>query len=81
MSPTPLPLTQTDHLPPAAWLGFAVSPGKNSIYAVRVCMDCEDKAEAEALAAKHNLPVTHGLCQIHYQKRTDALLGETTQKA
>jgi hypothetical protein len=60
---------------PAAWLGY--SPKFKPKLCVRICMDCPDKAEADALALTEGLQMSHTICPQCYQKQQAARMGET----
>ena len=62
-------------LPPEAWLGFKVNWVTGAVM-VRVCMDCDSKAEAEAMAQEMGCMVSHGLCAQHYAVRIAEITGE-----
>lgn len=62
-------------LPPEAWLGFKVNPVTGDVL-IRVCMDCESREIAEAMADEMGAPVTHSLCPKHYHARIAEITGD-----
>jgi len=57
---------------PRAWLGYAQAfePAK----VARICMDCSDRAAAEAIARARGHEMTHGLCDTCGAVRINQLL-------
>jgi hypothetical protein len=60
------------YLPPKAWLGYKVNPGKG--FMVRICCMCPD--QAEAMRQAHPLPVTHTYCAEHAAAMMAEVTGE-----
>lgn len=62
---------------PKAWMGFRADRVQGG-FTVACCAWCEDKAKAEALAARYELRVTHGICPRCYASQTARQTGDRT---
>lgn len=64
---------------PRAWLGYAEGFGAHKV--ARICMDCADRAEAEAIALDRGEAMTHGFCEACGNAKLAEILSEETTTA